>query len=413
MQDQERIAVQLRALGERLVLEQERILQAWRESVRNDPELSTPRNIPRARFDDHIPGLLKTFAAQLAAWPGAGMMDEHAAQERRGAQHGANRWREGYGLPEVAREWVHLHLVLLDLLGTLQPFDADTLTLARRMLVLLCGQGVGRSVSEYVRMMQAEAAARVRDLEAALAAVDGLQRQRADAWREAAHDLRNTVGLVSNATGILRRVDAPEPMRQRTLVTLQTGVAALTTMLNDLLELARLEAGVEQRELSQFDAAGAVREVVERFRQRTSAAGIDIEGSGPDVLPVEGDEARVRRLVECLITYAANSCADGTVLVTWCAPADAKPSRWSLQVELGRPAAAPAGISIQEELEQVNAAASNVPPSGRPRMHGSGHGEGIALSLARRLCELLDAEFDLPAPGLRLHVTLPARYAAG
>src|SRR5215831_10101337 len=197
-----KIAAQLAALGQYLLAQRNETMRAWRGSVKNDPELTTARTLSRSRFDDYIPALLRAFSGQLLAWPGSGIVAAEAEQEQRGAEHGAHRWQEGYALPEVAREWLHLHLTLLDLFerhAIEAGLSGEAMVIARRMLVSLCGGGVSRSVTEYTRLMQAEAAGRVRDLEAALQQLNELQRERADLWREAAHDLRNTVGLVSNA----------------------------------------------------------------------------------------------------------------------------------------------------------------------------------------------------------------------
>src|SRR5215212_1911303 len=300
-------AAQLRGMGEHLVADQQAIMRAWRQSSKNDPELKTARNLSRSRFDDHIPDVLKAFAAQLAAWPGEGLVVAEAVQEQRGAQHGAHRWQEGYALPEVAREWVHLHLVLLDLFeqyAVAESVDHDSMVVARRLLAMLCGQGVSRSVSEYARLMQAEAAGRVRDLEAAVTQLNDLQRSRSDTWREAAHDLRNTVGLVTYATGILKRKDAPDPVRAKSLAALQSGVTSLATTLTDLLDLARLEAGLEQREVAGYDAAVLIREVCERVRGPATERGLFVHSEGPAILEVEGDQQKVRRIADSLLSNA-------------------------------------------------------------------------------------------------------------
>jgi hypothetical protein len=171
MEHQARIGQQLRALGEHVVAQSDAIMRAWRQAVRNDPELKSARTLSRSRFDDHIPALLRAFSHHLAAWPGSGIIAAEAEQQQRGSEHGAYRWQEGFALPEVAREWVHLHVALLDFFehdAAHRQLDGDTMVIARRLLALLCGEGVSRSVSEYTRLMQVEAAGRVRDLEAAL-----------------------------------------------------------------------------------------------------------------------------------------------------------------------------------------------------------------------------------------------------
>ena len=75
--------------------------------------------------------------------------------------------------------------------------------IARRALVRLCGEGVCESAGSYERLQRAEAASRVRELEWALLQLQRLDRRRAESWREAAHDLRGTVGVVVNASSAL------------------------------------------------------------------------------------------------------------------------------------------------------------------------------------------------------------------
>ena len=412
-------AAQLRALGERLVGDQQAIMRAWRQSSKNDPELKTARHLSRSRFDDHIPGVLKAFAAQLAAWPGAGLVAAEAVQERRGAQHGAHRWQEGYALPEVAREWVHLHLVLLDLFeqyAVRDGVDHDTMILARRLLAMLCGQGVSRSVSEYARLMQAEAAGRVRDLEGALAELNDLQRSRSEAWREAAHDLRNTVGLVTYATGILKRSDAPDPVRAKSLVALQNGVTSLATTLTDLLDLARLEAGLEQREIAAFDAAALLRAVCERVQDVAVARGLFVSVEGPTVLEIEGDEQKVRRIADSLLSNALRYTAQGGVIVRWARIDQEDSHHWSFSLDdIGARSQGGAAADLVNELEQVKqgAAPGPVVAVAAPPPGQRAQGEGIALSLVKHLCELLDATLEFPVHaggGSSVLVLFPCRY---
>ena len=71
---------------------------------------------------------------------------------------------------------------------------------ARRAWAELCSEGVSESTAQYFDLQQIEALGHVRDLEQALEQVRELQRQRAELWREAAHDLRGNLGVVANAT---------------------------------------------------------------------------------------------------------------------------------------------------------------------------------------------------------------------
>jgi hypothetical protein len=229
-----------------------------------------------------------------------------------------------------------LQLVLLDLIeqhGSEGAFDTRAMVLARRTLALACGGGVSESVSEYTRLMQAEAAGRAQDLNAAVAALNELQRQRADAWREAAHELRNTVGVVTNATGILKREDAPEPMRAKSLVTLQSSVATLRTMLNDMLELARLEAGLEERAIALVDVSPLLCEVIEKMQAATRATGIALSAEGSPRLEVEADVQKLSRLSEKLIESVLAKSRGGDLSLSWGPIEESDPHHWMLELK--------------------------------------------------------------------------------
>ena len=415
MENQTKIAAQLRSLGEYVLAERHALMRAWRQSVANDPELKTARNLSRSRFDDYIPALLQAFAQQLAAWPGEGIAAATDEQEKRGAEHGAHRWQEGYALPEVAREWLHLQLVLLDLFeqhAENERLDARTMVVARRILTLLCGNGVSRSVTEYTRLMQAEAADRVRDLEAALAALNDLQRQRADVWREAAHELRNSVGVVTNATGLLRRDDAPEPVRAKSLAALQSGVGSLKAMLNDLLDLARLEAGLEEREIAPLDAAAVLRDVCVQMKSHATARNLCLRADGPARLPVEGDEEKLRRIAQRLVASALRSTVQGEVNVRWGAVEERDLRHWALTIEDS--SAQPGGsgaAAVVDELTRVEGGAERKADAGRSKPP-SACGEAVASSIVKHLSELLDATLELSSGAgvSRVRVIFPCKY---
>src|SRR6476469_7871767 len=119
---------QLAALASHLAQRREVILEAWREAVEQDPELTTASSVSRAQFNDHIPQVLDAFERELQV-VGPGARASVRAQEREGAaEHGLHRWQQGYDQRETMREWGHLHLCLLDAVerfGSLHP-DLDT-----------------------------------------------------------------------------------------------------------------------------------------------------------------------------------------------------------------------------------------------------------------------------------------------
>jgi len=409
---------QLAKLAEHILLRQDAILKTWRRAVQADPDLQTPASLPRFKFNDHIPAVLQTYAETLRAATGAAT----EAVERKSAEHGAHRWQEGYHLGEVAREWKHLSLCLVDELeayATAHPdLDPLVMPLARRSLAAVSGEGVSRSVAEYARLQQAAAAGRVKDFELAIEQVNELQRQRAEVLREAAHDLRNSVGVVSTASSLLSRDGVSETARTKSLNTLQTGVGALRDMLNDLLNLARLEAGQEAREVEPFDAGVLLQELCDSLCKLARDRGVFLEPDGPATLPVEGDAAKVRRIAHYLLLNALEHTRQGGVIVSWAQSSDA---HWVLNIQDTGPgveegAAAPLLHELKAITKGVEPAANATNGSGASTPAApafKAHGEGIGLSIVKQLCALLDASLDFqsaPGAGSLFRVTFPLRY---
>jgi len=412
------------------------LLQRWREAADRDPELTTASALSRAQFYDHIPAVLDAFERRLRAQ----RRDEKAAaadDQREGAAgHGMHRWQQGYQQREAMREWRHLQLCLVDELeafGLAHPeLGTGAMSAVRRALAELCSKGVCESADQYAQLQQAEAAGRVRDLERALAEFGDLETRRAATWREAAHDLRGSLGIVKNATAALDHPDAPDGARAQTLGTLQRGVASMQALLNDLIDLARLEAGQERRETAPFDAAALLGELCLGTRPLAAGRGLALAASGPATLPVEGDRVKTYRIAQNLLLNAVRYTERGGVAVSWAPDPTDESARWVLCVQdtgPGLPAesAAPLAQALKAATEETQAVGEKAEAAGEPSAEAEpapllrsqsppSHepaGEGIGLAIVKRLCELLDASLELHTErgkGTTFRVIFPRRY---
>ena len=318
-------------------------------------------------------------------------------------------------------EWRHLHLGLLD------EFERDAAAhpelgeaarlFARRALAELCGDGVCESADQYVRLQQVDASGRVDDLEQALARLGELERARTTVWREAAHDLRGNLGVVQNATELLNLPEVPEATRQKSLGILQQSVNALQALLGDMASLARLEAGREVLNPGRFDAAELLLRLGEDFQAMATQRGLFLQTAGPPSLPVEGDAVKVRRIAQNLLANALQYTERGGVRLTWGAQDD---EHWFLCVQdsgpgIARINAVPLARAIRNATgsaqdaagQNGDAPAPQAPPALPALGAGGGRkvGEGIGLSIVKRLCELLNAVIEVetaPGKGLSL-----------
>lgn len=380
----------------------------------------------------------ETFAQRLRA----GLRREGvaaAAERTKDAEaHGLQRWQQGYRLREVTREWGHLQRCLLDELYTYfvahRDVEPPVLHAAYRGLVALCSEGVSDSTSQYFELERIEALGQVRDLSQTLDQLRELERERAELWRQAAHDLRGNIGVVANAAAGLTLQAVPEAMREQFFRLLQRSVSSVHSMLDDVMNLARLHAGQEQRRLDTFDVAPLLREMCEEFQGIARERGLFLDAEGPDRLTVVGDPVKVRRIAQNLMLNALKYTQEGGVTVHWGDSRADDAERWMLAVrDTGPGIHAGPGAPIAEALEAATQetaqmeeresvpgglhphAAEPAKPHVDDRPVHQEHGEGVGLSIVKRLCDLLDASIEVesaPGDGTVFRVLLPRNYPA-
>ena len=411
----------------------EDILHAWRAAADADPLLTTANSLPKSQFNDHIPDVLDLFERKLQAWP----QDPQALDQEQkadAATHGLQRWHQGYRLREVTREWGHLQLVLLDELerytGGHTQRSPEAMPIARRALSQLCVESVSDSTSEYFELEKIEADGHVRDLARTLNDERKLQRDRNELWRQAAHDLRGHVGAVVNATTGLSSSAAPAAIREKFLLLLQRSTSSLHMMLNDVMNLARLQAGHEQLEVKAFDAARLLRELCDELQAQAHERSLYLESSGPDSLVVEGDAVKTRRVAQNLLINALKYTRAGGVTVNWGDSKENDPERWMFSVrDTGPGFHAGPGAPLVSALRSATIASHDIdrkagvdPESADTngsaidddqREVSQQRGEGVGLSIVKRLSDLLNATIELESSaevGTMFRVILPRRY---
>jgi signal transduction histidine kinase len=407
---------QLNELSDYLAQRRKAILVAWRQAANADPKQMTVRSLTHGQFNDHIPQVLDAFEDKLRLRPGcaaARVADIESKKEE--VKHGLHRWQQGYRLRELVHEWGHLQRSLFDevtAFAAIQPsFEREAQEEAHRQLITLVNESICESAAQYERMQRAEAMGRMGDLERALANINEIERRRAALIHEAVHDLNANVFGVTVAARLLGGADIAENDRAEVADLLHSGVRSVTAMLGELTELARLEAGRERRDIAEFDAAALVAELGGTNRPVADSRGLFLEVRGPRKLVVAGDAAKVRRLLQNLLQNALKYTELGGVTLSlgmeeanwWLMVKDTGPG---LQTGPGAPMTAglkeatasaresdEKSAALQGELSHVlvaepGGAAALRPIDQRP-------GEGIGLSIVKRLCELLDASLEM------------------
>ncbi|HTL68378.1 MAG TPA: sensor histidine kinase [Lacunisphaera sp.] len=421
-------------LSEHLRTRRDSILAAWRKVSDADPEQTTAVSLTRGQFNDHIPEVLDAFELRLRSPPGgSGARVAEGEEKTEEGKHGLHRWQQGYRLQELIHEWGHLQLCLFEefeAYAAAHPeFERTTHAEANRQMIALVNEAISGSTGQYERLQKAEAAGHVRDLETALGRVNEMEHRRAELIHQAVHDLRSNVQNVKLAATVLGdgRIAEAERLEFATLV--QRSTHSVAVMLEDLMELARLEAGQERREIVAFDAAALIIELGGVIQPTARECGLFLKVSGPPHLPVEGDPGKTRRLLQNLLLNALKYTVEGGVVLSW---GEEKGKWWMMVKDTGPGLLAGPGAPMVVGLKEATASAREsdekaaattgetshvlTPPAAAHTSMRKAHqqpGEGIGLSIVKRICELLDASLEMASSaetGTTFRVVLPRRY---
>jgi signal transduction histidine kinase len=220
-----------------------------------------------------------------------------------------------------------------------------------------------------------------------LAATD---QQRRELISTVSHELRTP--LTAQRAVLENLVDGVTPPSGATLTAALAQTERLSSLVEDLLDLSRLESGTTLLDVADLDVAdlvaGAVREA------DLSGRSVQFEVAVEDGMRVRGDGARLTQVLVNLLDNAARHSRDGGVVrVEAARSADA--SQWSLDVVDEGPGIDP---DVAERIFDRYSTGGE---------HGGGTGLGLAI--ARWICDLHGGSIAVvPGEvGARIRVSLP------
>jgi two-component system, OmpR family, sensor kinase len=219
---------------------------------------------------------------------------------------------------------------------------------------------------------------------------------------DAAHELRSPVAALALQVQLLERAQG-EAARAAALADLKLGIVRSGRLVQQLLDLARLEPGVPAEVHGAIDLAALARDVTGSFAARADSLRIDLGVEAPPALLVTGAASELRSLIANLVDNALRYAPrDSAVTVSLRETAGA--------VELVVEDAGP-GIPIGQR-ERVLQRFQRVEDDATS---GSGLGLPIAKAIAERhrgSLALADASPGRQPPGLSVQVCLPQPLAA-
>ncbi len=217
------------------------------------------------------------------------------------------------------------------------------------------------------------------------------------------HEFRTPLNAILGYTSLLLQgvSGAMTPQQERNLGRVDSNARHLLAIINDILDISRIEAGKMPLHLGTFPLPTLMQEVVAELEPLIHRSKLSVRIDGTRKLPsLSSDRPKVKQIVLNLVTNAIKFTPSGSVTVS--ARYDSKGKELVIAVK-------DTGIGIKsEDYERVFEdfrQADNSPA----REYG---GAGLGLAICRRLAHMLEGRLELHSAvgrGSTFTLTLPAR----
>jgi len=252
-------------------------------------------------------------------------------------------------------------------------------------------------LATYVDVTEARRAAR--EQQDALQAAEVANRAKSDFLAVMSHEIRTPLNGVLGMAQAMELSPLPRPQRERLKVIRESG-SALLEIVDDLLDLSKIEAGEIALEHAEFDLAAVIESAHGGFAAEAARKGIDysltVERGAQGLY--QGDAGRVRQLVSNLISNALKFTHEGEVAVRLSRTAG------GVRCEVRDTGIGIAPGRVERLFEKFAQADTST-----TRRYG---GTGLGLAICRQLCEAMGGTISVSSQlgqGSSFVIDLPLR----
>jgi signal transduction histidine kinase/CheY-like chemotaxis protein/HAMP domain-containing protein len=233
--------------------------------------------------------------------------------------------------------------------------------------------------------------------------LDEASRLKTDFLSNMSHELRTPLNSVIALSGVLSRRLADKIPKDEFgyLEIIERNGKNLLSMINDILDISRIEAGHEEVEITKFNVNNMIDEVVTMIHPQAQQQKIKLEHElKEDEIVIGSDADKLRHIMQNLISNAVKFTEEGSVVVR----ASHKENHIVITV-------ADTGIGISEEHLPHIFDEFRQADGGTARRFG---GTGLGLAIAKKYANLLGGTITVkstPTVGSEFSLTLPINYA--
>jgi signal transduction histidine kinase/CheY-like chemotaxis protein len=203
------------------------------------------------------------------------------------------------------------------------------------------------------------------------------------------HEIRTPMNVIVGLTDLLLEEDDTPDSTKEMLKKINTAGDTLMGLINDVLDISKIEAGKMDLMPVQYDVAGLLNDIITLNLIRTEEKRITFKLNIESELPVSlfGDDLRVKQIMNNLLSNAFKYTKEGTVTFgVAISGGTVKDGVWvSVYVS-------DTGIGIRrEDIEKLFSDYNQVDTRANRKIEGT----GLGLSITKKFIELMDGEISV------------------
>ena len=289
--------------------------------------------------------------------------------------------------------WIAMTLSLVSFLGTyllcyyrpyLVPESTRFYSFSDSFFALVC---VSLFIGILLKIQSRTYEQEKKSAEAQKKEVEQIARSKDTFFANMSHEIRTPINTIIGLNEMILREDISDEIAENA-INIQNASKMLLTMINDSLDLSKLESGKMDIVPTQYEISSMFSDLVNliwiRAHQKNLEFKVDIDPEIPSML--YGDEIRIKQVVTNMLTNAVKYTSSGSVTLS------AKGERVAADQILLRISVQDTGMGIRKEsLDDLFSSFKRVDESDNRNIEGT----GLGLNISKQLIEMMGGKISV------------------